>query len=402
MHIGLFSTAWPINEHPHGIVTYVHYLRSELINQGHRVSVFAKTIGRTNIDPGIYLVKPTAAYRFRRKLAGLTGQGSYDTLYWGEAIAATVNRVSRKDSIEILEMEESFGWCADVQKRVSCPVVVKLHGPAFLTLVEEDRRTAFAAAKIEMEGQGLRQITSIIAPSECALLSTITRYQLNPKIKKVIRNPIKIDPKLERWELDHCDRKTILFVGRFDKLKGGDTVLIAFRRLLEIDDSLKLIFVGANHGLTSTDGPRIFFEEFKRSLFTEKQIRSIDYLGELPRADIFNLRTKAMLTVVASRWENQPNTALEAMIQGCPIVATNAGGISEIIDNDVTGLLAHRDDIEDFCQKIMRIINNPDMARRMGENARRYVTDCHSARELTKETVEVYDQAIAMAQAGKR
>ena len=90
------------------------------------------------------------------------------------------------------------------------------------------------------------------------------------------------------------------------------------------------------------------------------------------------------------------------MIQGCPVVATDVGGISEIIENGVTGLLAQRDNVDDLCQNVMSLINDPARARQLGENARRYVADRHSVQKICKETVDVYLQAISMAKAGKK
>jgi glycosyltransferase involved in cell wall biosynthesis len=382
-------------------VIYVHHLRNELMNQGHRVSVFTGRIGRTNRDPGIHLVKATAKYRIVRKLSGLFRGDSYHVSNWGKAIGAKVNEVNQTDPIDVLEMEESFGWCADVQKLVPIPVVVKLHGPAFLTLIEEARQTETARARIEVEGNGLRQIVAIVSPSQSTLLDTVSRYDLHPPIRRVIPNPVIVEAGVEPWNLEGCDRKTILFVGRFDKLKGGDTMLIAFRRLLEIDHSLKLIFVGPDRGLTSAGGSPVAFNEFRNSLFTEAQRPSISYLGQLPRTDIFELRRKAMLTIVVSRWENQPNAVLEAMIQGCPIVASDTGGMSEIIQNEITGFLARRDDIDDLCRKIMRLLNEPARARWMGENARQLVTERNSVQKLAKETVDLYCQVISIAKGRK-
>ena len=109
MHIGLFSPAWPVNEYPSGIVTYVHNLRTELMNQGHRVSVFANVIGRTNQDSGIYLVEATVMYRIRRKLTKLVRGGTHEVFGWGRAIAAKVNEVNQRDPLDVFEMEESFG-----------------------------------------------------------------------------------------------------------------------------------------------------------------------------------------------------------------------------------------------------------------------------------------------------
>ena len=399
MHIALYCRGWPADKFTNGVVTYVHNLRNELISTGHRVSVFANEIGETNKDSGIYPVAPTMKSRIVSKMARLVRRGSTDAFDWGEAIAAAMNQVHRTQPIDILEMEESFGWCADVQRRVPIPVVVKLHGPAFLTLVDPSPRTNMQHARIELEGDALRQMSAIISPSRCALVSTVSRYQLDPKIKKVIPNPIAMHLDSAPWMLDQCDRKTILFVGRFDSLKGGDTALLAFRQLLESDGSLKLIFVGPDRGLVKKDGSRVDFDEFANSLFQERQRRNISYLGALPPSRIAELRRKALITLVVSRWESQGYTALEAMIQGCPIVVTDTGGLSELVEHGVTGLVAQLDSIDDLCEKVIYLLNNPSKARQLGERARQFVIKRHSVQHVARETVEIYRRAISMAKA---
>ena len=109
-----------------------------------------------------------------------------------------------------------------------------------------------------------------------------------------------------------------------------------------------------------------------------------------------------MMTIVASRWENQGYTALEAMIQGCPVVATKVGGMSEIIEHGVTGLLARPDDIDDLCAKMASLLKDPATARRLGENARRFVNDGLNANKLAAETLDVYREVISMAKAAKK
>jgi glycosyltransferase involved in cell wall biosynthesis len=356
--------------------------------------VFTKVVGQSNRDSGIYTVRLTAKYKIRRKLARFLRTTPDDVFHWGRAIAATVNTVHKTDPIDVFEMEESFGWCGDVQSLIPVPVVVKLHGPAFLTLTDEDRQSDIANARIQREGAGLRRVRSIVSPSRRTFLDTVSRYDLDPAVNSIIPNPVMVDHDLKPWNLDECDQKTILFVGRFDKLKGGDTALIAFRRLLELDHRLKLIFVGPDVGLTSADGSRIHFNEFQNSLFSEAQRQNIDYLGKLPRIDISALRNRAMLTIVVSRWENQPNTVLEAMVQGCPVIAFDTGGISEIIEDNVSGLLAQRDDVDDFCRKVLSLVNNPSKARQLGANARRSVTERHSVQRLATEVVALYRRSI--------
>jgi glycosyltransferase involved in cell wall biosynthesis len=401
LHIGLYCRGWPVDEYPNGIVTYVHNLRVELINQGHRVSVFVNVIGNSNHDHGVYCVKPLYKGRIKKLFDRLSSTDPHNLFDWGKAIGAAVNKVNALDPLDVFEMEESFGWCADVQKLVTVPVVARLHGPEFLTRTASLGHAEIAAARIDREGNGLRQIAAIVSPSKSTLVDTVSCYSLVPKITKVIRNPVAIGTDVGLWNCDTCDRKTILFVGQFSKVKGGDLALLAFRKLVQSDEQCKLVFVGPDRGLASPNGTVVTFLEFTNGLFTDIQKNKITYLGQLPRAKIFELRRRAMITIVASRWENQPNTILEAMMQGCPIVAFDTGGIAEIVEDETTGLLARRNDIDDFCQKIMRLLAEPEMARRLGENAHSSVMERHSVRKLTAETVEVYRETIRQSQNGQ-
>jgi len=396
LHIGLVSNpGWPADQYPNGIVAYVHQLRAELMNQGHRVSVFAGVIGQKNKDAGIYLVKDTVEYRILHALNRMRGrQASHPFLYGGRVIAANIMAVHRTEPIDVVEIDEGFGWCAELAERVPMPVVVRLHGPAFLTLMGEARASEMGRNRIEAEGRALRRASVIVAPSHSTLRDTVSHYGLAPRLQKVIPNPVTVNADIPRWTLDGCDRKTILFIGRWDYLKGGDMVLAAFRRLLEVDSALKLIFVGPDRGLQPPGSTRrTGFAEFRDQMFPQAQRASISYLGQVPRNDVFSLRTKAMVTLVASRWENQPNTVLEAMMQGCPLVAVDAGGVGELIQHGVTGLLAPRDNVDEFQRMVQQMLAEPEKARQMGESASRFVAERHAVQTVCAQIVALYRQA---------
>ena len=131
------------------------------------------------------------------------------------------------------------------------------------------------------------------------------------------------------WRLEGCERDTILFVGRFDQRKGADIILRAFLIVLNSRPDLKLIFVGPDHGLPGPDGKKVQFAAYCDSLFGADLRGRVDFRGRMPNREIAELRTRAMVTVVASRWENQSYAVLETMFQGCPLVSTDAGGCPE-------------------------------------------------------------------------
>ncbi len=395
MHVALYAPSWPLGTYPNGIVTYVHWMRVALRAQGHRVSIFTGTLDAP--EPEVHLVTPGIGYRARAWLHARIAPLESPVLPWGRAIAAKVGAVHDADPIDVLEMEESFGWFADVASRLPIPVVVKLHGPAFLSLVEEELSTPLAAAKIAAEGKALQRAQVVTSPANATLDATVERYRMAPAIARHIVNPLTLPTTAWTWQLDRCDRKNLLFVGRFDKRKGGDIVLSAFARLLHDDPSLTLTFAGPDVGIAHDDGTIERADAFRARLFTADQAARVTFTGRLAAEEIHVLRARAFATIVASRWENQSYTLVEAMLQGCPVVSSDTGGQGELIEDGVTGLLCAPGDAVDLAAKLAQLLQNPPRATTMGSAARVQALDVHSPTNVATRTLAVYEAAKSPA-----
>jgi glycosyltransferase involved in cell wall biosynthesis len=399
MHIAFWSPAWPLEKFQNGIVTYVHSMKRELERQGHRVSVFTQgpADGAAG-EPHIHRVRPPPRRLWRRAAQRVLRRlfpPRSETFRFPAAIAAEISRVHRRDPIDIIEMEESFGWFAGVGKRTSIPLLVRLHGPAFLSLVDDELTTSFGQEKISLEGQALKTAAAIVSPSEVTLVRAIERYQLNPRERRHIVNPLTMDADTPLWSLDACDRNTILFVGRFDLHKGADLVLKAFLSMLKQRPTLKLVFAGPDRGIPAPGGQLLQFEPYCDLLFPPELKRRVEYRGPVANREAAKLRTQAMVTVVASRWETAGYTILEAMYQGCPVVSSDAGACPESVIDGVTGRLAKSGDADDFAAKLSMMLDDPQSAVIMGQAARRLVVERHSATRVAAASVELYSRVIA-------
>jgi glycosyltransferase involved in cell wall biosynthesis len=396
MHIALWSPAWPLEKFQNGIVTFVHWMKREFESQGQRVSVFTGELDPSSApEPRVYHVRRTRWSRAVRRISRGARSNEPDVFEFAAAIAAEMRRVHRRDPIDIVEMEESFGWFADVGRLTSLPLVVKLHGPAFLSLVEDELHTAFAREKIDREGRALHLATAIASPSASTLAQTIERYGLTPRERRLIVNPLTMDGDTPVWDPQKCERNTILFVGRFDLRKGADIVLKAFLSMLQLRRNLKLIFVGPDRGLSLPDGNRIHFAAYCNALFPNEFRDRVEFRGPMGNREIAKLRAQAMVTVVASRWENAGYTLLEAMFQGCPIVSTDAGGCPESVIDGVTGRLAKSEDPRDFAVQLCAMLDDPLGAQVMGQAARRKVMEQHTAAAVAAASIEMYQSVIS-------
>src|SRR5215469_4960282 len=181
MHIAFWSPSWPLEKFQNGIITYVHWMKGALEELGHRVSVFTGELDPAGAGPRVYEVRRTLTDRLVHRLLRRDLAPERDTFDFSSVIATALQRVHRRDPIDILEMEETFGWCADVATRTSLPVVVRLHGPACLSLVEHEAETASGRARIEREGWALARAGAIVSPARVTLSQTISRYGLQPR-----------------------------------------------------------------------------------------------------------------------------------------------------------------------------------------------------------------------------
>ena len=396
MHIALWSPAWPIEKFNNGIVTYVHWMKRELERQGHKVSVFTRDLDRSGRDSSIHHVNGGRFWgRVTRLLSGKRFSVEQAVFDYSASIAAHVRQVHRRYPIDIIDMEESFGWFSDVAEQTGLPVLVKLHGPAFLSFVEDELASSFGKEKADREGRALRRSSAIISPCLSTLTQTVEHYGLAPKVARHIVNPLTLDSATPLWRLEDCDRNAILFVGRFDLRKGADVVLKAFLLMLKERPHLSLIFVGPDNGVSMPDGRQLHFNSYCDLLFPKALRDRVDYRGRLSYQEIAQLRTKAMMTIVASRWENPGYTLLEAMYQGCPVVCTDAGGCPETVADGVTGRLARSEDPGDFALKMAALLEDPERAAAMGQAARRHVIANHAAEKVAAETLEMYRKVIS-------
>lgn len=394
MHIVLVSPAWPIG-YPNGIVTYVHHLRFGLRTLGHDVSILALQGGEGLEEEGVYRQKNISAKtRLRIALDYLLGkrEDNYTRLALG--IAESIIEIDKKNRVNIVEMEETFGVFLKIQKRLRFPFVIKLHGPAFLTLNEDQVLAPSGIKRISDERQAIQNSLFVISPSKYTLRRTQEHCELSENWGRVIPNPVCLSYDFPIWDSDYSDPQTLLFVGRFDRAKGGDFLIRAFAKMLLKNPQLKLVFVGPDCGFAEGYEATIHIREYINKIIPIDNRSQIVIHDRLDQSQIVELRQAAAVTLVCSRFETFGYTIAESMMQGCPLVSINSGATSELIQHEATGLLAEAENIEDFCDKVLWLLDNPDAARKFGAAARVFAVASFDAREVARKNIEVYRQAI--------
>jgi glycosyltransferase involved in cell wall biosynthesis len=166
----------------------------------------------------------------------------------------------------------------------------------------------------------------------------------------------------KKFSLDE-EKKIVLYIGRFDGLKGLDLLLNA-HKLLENESADEYLLLLAGEG-----EEKARLQELAKRL----EIRKIKFIGALPHSEIAEMINCADVFALASKSEGMPIALLEALACGIPAISTNVGQISDIVKNGYNGFLIEGRDPQVFKQKIAELIETGEsLKKNCIESVRQY------------------------------
>ncbi len=219
-------------------------------------------------------------------------------------------------------------YVLDVSEALDIPIVVSLHGEltADATGAYDHPRQRRLWAEL------LDRAAVVTAPSEYVLRTAEAVYGRSlAERSRVVRNGVEVGHRAR----GPAPRSGVLAAGRFVPVKGFDVLIRAWADVVRDHPAHTLTIAG--------DGPQRHDLE---GLVRELDLRdSVEFPGRLQRAQLHERFRAAAAVVVPSREEALGLVALEAMAAGAPVVATDAGGLPEIVIPDRTGFLVGGDDV---------------------------------------------------------
>jgi len=218
----------------------------------------------------------------------------------------------------------------------------------------------------------LARLGTLVVPSH-AVASFLAAHGFPPARIHVL--PSRID--IRRWEPGPPHRPVrLVAVALLERHKGIDVLLEACARLAEQAPPMHLDVYG--------DGslrPDLERRASKHRLDATFHGHVSGVRDRLLEADLF---------VLPSRGENLPITILEAMAIGLPVVATRVGGIAELVQDGVTGLLVEPDDVNGLADALAILIGDAERRAAMGRAAVRRIADCFDANQAGTEMLDLY------------
>jgi glycosyltransferase involved in cell wall biosynthesis len=117
--------------------------------------------------------------------------------------------------------------------------------------------------------------------------------------------------------------------------------------------------------------------------------------GYLPRETILSALASCDIFAMPSRYEGTPIALLEAGSLACPIIASNAGGMPELVSHEEHALLVPPEDPHALAQALIRLAKDRALAKRLGESAQKRVRENFSLENQVNATINAYQKAWA-------
>ena len=207
--------------------------------------------------------------------------------------------------------------------------------------------------------------------------SVIDEYGISTEDTPVVLNGVPLDNCYRKQ--DYSSNKKILHVGRFSPVKNHETLVKAVANLVKRGYDIELYLYGQGELEES-------IKELVRKLNVDK---NICFCGLTD--DVYSVMQKCDMFVLPSIYEGRPMTLIEAMGTGMPILASNVGGIPDMIENEKSGLLCEPT-VEQVAAGLEKLISSEEDRKLYGQNAV-ISSEKFSADKMAKDYCEIYLKA---------
>ena len=189
--------------------------------------------------------------------------------------------------------------------------------------------------------------------------------------------PEKVNPERKRQ---------ILFLGEIGKRKGCFDIpdILEKANLRGLDATM--VFAGA--------GSREDEEALKKELAKRNLDKNVKFAGWVNGREKTKLLEESRIFLFPSYNEGMPMAVLEAMAYGLAVVTTRIGGITNLITDGQTGFLAKPGENEFFAQKIEKLLQEPELAQRLGEGARQKAKEKYSFESHLNSLLRIYEETV--------
>lgn len=394
MHIGFISLEAPYDgSGGGGIAAYLRAVIPGLIEPGHRVTVVAgsRQAGEERLHGGAVRVVTFRLPSLHWYLARVPTMRDTVSLplrqiEWSAAFYRAARKVFDRDQVDVLETTDHGAlllaglWPA--------PLIVRLHGSDYVFRKHTGQTMPPGSrAAHRLERAVWKRATLLTAPSRFQARVIQDEMEWSPARVAVIPNPIA--PEMlaaglgRRLDASAPSSQTVLYTGRLAPVKGTVPLLEAAKLVERACPDSNFLLAGP---WQMPDSPARWGLQQRNGVAE----RGINWLGHVPWQQLASWYGRASVFVMPSYYETFGISVVEAMAFGLPVVASSAGGLGEIVEDGVTGILVPPGDARALAAAIAELLRDPPLRLRMGSEGRQRVLAHFRTETVASTMLQVY------------
>lgn len=394
MNICLVSTGFA-PEDGGGIGTYIFNLAQGLKARGHEV--FVITPSRVASDDTEEIFEGLRVLRMRlRHVPKL--ESSIPGLAWSWAVSSKIRELDRRHGIDIVEFPnwEGVGY---VYARLPGhkPVVTRVHTPYEETLMHDKRPGEITRGDrfvCWLERHACLLSDQIVSSTRHHRAYMSSLYGLTEDGIRIV--PLGIDIRSsddvveQRWQRPEPKVMKVLYVSRLESRKGTLTFLQAIPRIIDAHPDIEFNLIGRDRNHAPGN---LTFQQYFKSAYGDYADK-VHFLGFTPDEQVEEHYNNSDVFIVPSLYESFGLIFVEAMAHGLPLIGGRAGGIPEVVEEDVTGYLISENDVEDLARKALELINSRALRHSMGRLGVERYRQQFSRHAMAANTESIYQEVL--------
>lgn len=392
LNICLVSREYPPDTAFGGIATYSLDTANFLRKNGHHVTVISQSLSTSHVTDingiQVYKIKVPRPFDSYRRLPIFIL--AYNFMVFWEVL-----RLHRKKRVDLIDVPDHLAEGLFTLFLPDIPVITRLHTPYSL-LVDmglNNYRKGISYWLIKyFEKIALNRSNILYAPTLDLLHRCNAFFELENIPYEIFGYPLDLELFSPTTSEIVEQPRRILFLGRLEQRKGIETIAEAFPNIFSQFPDASLTIVGNDTPNISgyASGREFLFHQFERT----NCIQAVNFLSAVPLEKLPDLFRSHDIVWVPSLYDNFPLVCLEAMACGKAVIVSDAGGLPEMVQHGETGLVFKRADAGELVQRTIMLLNQPQTARELGKNARRYCEQNCTEQAIYQKNMRLYQKAF--------
>ena len=176
----------------------------------------------------------------------------------------------------------------------------------------------------------------------------------------------------------------ILFIGTLSKSKGIDIAFDIAMKFIQEKRDVRFVFIGREH----------FDEDLLKKCLFLKGRKEVTFLKDISDKQLVYWFNKTSIFILPSRYEAFSLVLAQAQACETPVVASNVGGVSEVVSNSISGFLCDGGNVLDFKGKIEILLDNKKLRKKMGRRGRNHIVKNFDTKIVSKKLIKIYEDVI--------